>query len=31
VVLYFRPVSSQIKMDQVFIQAANLIGSIFLS
>jgi hypothetical protein len=31
VVLHFRPVNSQIKMDQGFIQAANLIGSVFLS
>ena len=31
VVLYFRPVSSQIKMDHGFIQAAKLIGTVFLS
>ena len=27
----FRPVNSQIKMDQVYIQAAILIGCVFLS
>lgn len=31
VVLVFRPVSSQIKMDQCFIQVANFTGSVFLS
>jgi hypothetical protein len=31
VVLLFRPVSSQIKVDHGFIQAADLIGSIFLT
>ena len=31
VVLLFRPVSSQFKMDPGFIQAANLTGSTFLS
>jgi len=31
VVLHFRPVSSQFKMDHGFIQAANLTGSTFLS
>ncbi len=31
VVLHFRPVCSLVKLDQGFIQAANLIGSNFLS
>ena len=31
VVLVFRPVCSQLKMDQGLIYAAELIGSIFLS
>jgi len=30
-VLHFRPVCSLVKMDQGYIQAANLIGSDFLS
>lgn len=31
VILLFRPVSSQIKIDQGLIKAAELIGSVFLS